>query len=59
MWNHIEEVWCSDNEKQITYTKTWIQALVSRQKMTPALYLKSAEKETGKALPHNFIRKSN
>ena len=50
MWNHIKEVWCSDSEEQFIYTKTWIQAMVSGQKMTSALYLRSAAEGTGKTI---------
>jgi hypothetical protein len=57
MWNHINDVWCSNKESQINYVKKWIIAMVSGQKMTTALYLRSIEEGTGKTIVMDFLQK--
>jgi hypothetical protein len=54
-WNHVKVIWCSNNEEQFKYTKKWLCAFVSGQKMTTALYLRSSE-GTGKTIFCDFLR---
>lgn len=57
MWNHIFETWCSSNEDQFFYVKHWLCGMISGEKMTSILYLRSVEEGIGKTIPCEFIFK--
>jgi len=54
VWNHIQEVWCSNKEVSFQYVKKWIINMVAGRKMQTCLYLKS-EQGTGKSSITEFL----
>jgi len=58
MWNHIFDVWCSSKEEQFRYTKNWLCAMISGEKMTSCLYLRSYSEGIGKTIVTEFIKKN-
>jgi phage/plasmid-associated DNA primase len=56
MWDHILEVWCSEDTNTFQYVQNWICQMVSGTKMTTLLYLQGSQ-GTGKSLPCEFLQK--
>lgn len=55
IWDHIELVWCSNQEELFNYNKSWICFMVAGKKMTTCLYLKSGQ-GTGKSIITEFLQ---
>eukprot|EP01133_Synstelium_polycarpum_P014537 gene14537-17173_t len=47
IWNHIKISWCSRDENQFEYAKSWLCSSVAGKKLLTAMYLKNAVEGCG------------